>query len=344
MKAIESSLVALTLLASGPLVAQAPADTLPSCNAWLENRVTGRSLSVDPKGLERLKAAGVTIEPSRRMRAEAYPWEHHLQVALPASYAKTDRRYPVLWVTDGQFFFSVVAELVTSCAGKDLPEVIVVAIGPPPDVDRATIQARRNFDFSPNTIKGYQGFGSAVHNERAEAAEKKLKAEGRFISDSLGGAPRFLPFLLEDVRKQLARDYRMADDHTLFGHSGGGLFCTYALLASPSGFKRYVCGSPSLAAGDYEVFRIEERYAQHNKDLAASAFFGAGEAEVLGGGTWGIVSSTVRMAEILKSRSYPSLKLSTRVFPAESHVSVIPLVLAWGLRAVWEKESVPRQP
>ena len=87
------------------------------------------------------------------------------------------------------------------------------------------------------------------------------------------------------------------------------------------------------------MFRIEERYAQHNRDLPVAAFFGAGEAEVLGAGTWGIVSSTARMAEILKSRNYPSLKLSTRIFPAETHVSVIPLVLAWGLRAVWEKDS-----
>ncbi len=332
----------MAALASAPAaIAQAKADTLPSCNAWLENRIKGRSLSVDSLALDRLRAAGATIEPSRRMRAEGYPWEHYIRIALPPSYHRdAGRHFPVLWVTDGQFFFSLLAELVTSCAGKSLPEMIVVAIGATPEADQAKneIQSQRSFDFGPNTISGYTGFGSAVHNERSEAAEKKLKAEGKFPNDRLGGAPRFLAFLMGDVRKQLGQDYRMADDHTLFGHSGSGLFCTYALLARPSSFTRYVCGSPSLAAGDYEVFRIEERLAQQNKDLVASVFFGAGEAEILAGNTWGIVSSTVRMAEILRMRAYPSLKLSARIFPGEGHGSVIPLVISWGLRAVWEKD------
>jgi hypothetical protein len=263
----------MTALASPPAVAQNPTDTLPSCAAWLENRISGRSLAVDPRALERLTAAGVTIPASRRMRAKEYPWDHHVQVALPPSYGRTDRRFPVLWVTDGQFFFSAVAEVVASCTGKYLPEMIVVAVGATPDADRANgeVQSRRTFDFSPNAITGYRGFGSSAHNARSEAAERKLKAEGKFTNDRLGGAPRFLAFLVEDVRDQLAREYRMADDHTLFGHSGGGLFCVFALLARPSGFKRYVRGSPSLAGGDYEVFRLEERHAEQSKDQAASS-------------------------------------------------------------------------
>ena len=330
------------LLSLGPTTQQ-PADSLPACDTWLANKVTGLSLSVDPRWLERLKSAGVSIEPSRRMRAEGYPWEHYLQIALPPSYGRTDRRYPVLWVTDGQFFFSALTAIATSCAGKTLPEMIVVAIGATPEADQTKneIQSRRTFDFGPNTVKGFTGFGSTMHNERSEASDRKLKAEGKFTNERMGGAPRFLSFLVEDVRRRLAADYRMADDHTLLGHSGGGLFCTFALVARPSSFNRYVCGSPSLAAGDFEVFRLEERYAQQNKDLSAAVFFGAGEAEVLTGGSWGLVSSMARMAEILKLRGYPSLKLNARIFPGENHGSVIPLVAAWGLRAVWEKDFTP---
>lgn len=335
------------VIAASSSSAVAVPDTLPSCEAWLANRVSGRSLSADSAALDRLRAAGVTITPVRRVRAEDYPWEHAVRVSLPPSYAREpERRYPVLWVTDGQFFFSLVSEVVTSCAGKALPEMIVVAVGATPEADQAKneIQARRSYDFSPNAVAGYQGFGSAVANRRLEAAEAKLKADGKFPNDRLGGAPRFLEFLAGDLRKRLASEYRMANDHTLFGHSGGGMFCGYALVARPASFGRYVCGSPSLAGGDYEVFRLEERWAEGHQDLAASAFLGAGEAEVLAGGPWGIVSSTARMAEILKSRGYPSLRLGARIFPGEGHVSVIPLVLSWGLRMVWEKDFTPRAP
>src|SRR5262245_45723789 len=340
MRAFGSSLVALSFLLALPGVAQTPADTLASCDAWLANWVKGQSLAINPKSVERLKAAGVTIEPSRRMRASGYPWEHEIQIALPPSYGKGDRKYPVLWVTDGSFFLSAALEVATACAGKTVPEMIVVAIGAPPE-ERAEVQTRRGYDFSPSERMGFDGFGSSVYKAQVDSGLKKLAAEGRPMTIKAGGAPRFLPFLVDEVRGQLSKDYRMADDHTLFGHSGGGLFCGYALVARPSAFKRYICGSPSLAAGDYEVFRMEERYAEANRDLAASVFFGAGEAEILDGGLWGIVSSMTRFEEILKSRKYPSLKLSTRIFPDEKHVSVIPLVLSWGLRAVWENDFKP---
>ena len=157
-----------------------------------------------------------------------------------------------------------------------------------------------------------------------------------------GGAPRFLAFLVDTVRPALARDYRMANDHTLFGHSGGGLFCTYALIARPAAFDKYICGSPSLYEGNSELFHMEERYAATHKDMPASVFFGAGEGEILEGGiisAWGIVSSTARMAEILKMRSYPSLRLHVRIFPGEDHLSMVQMNLNWGLRTLWHSDA-----
>jgi uncharacterized protein len=161
-----------------------------------------------------------------------------------------------------------------------------------------------------------------------------------------GGAPGFLAFLVDTVRPALARDFRMANDHTLFGHSGGGLFCSYALLARPAAFDKYICGSPSLYEGDSELFWIEERYAATRKDMLANVFFGAGEGEILEGGSisaWGIVSSMTRMAEILKMRNYPSLRLQVRIFPGEEHVSMVRMNLNWGLRTLWNLDAGRRE-
>lgn len=322
------------------------ANALPACEAWLQNQVPvgpgkfltptpGRLVTADMKQVE---AAGVTIESSRRMRAKDYPWEHEIQIALPPSYGKTEQRFPVLWVTDGSLLFELATAVVTSCAHQGMPEMIVVGIGAPPEASEET-QRRRNFDFSPTETPGFSGFGSMAHNDRERAGEKKRKAEGKVSIDSFGGAPRFLPFLAQNVRERLGQDYRMADNHTLLGHSGGGLFCAYALVSQPEAFDRYICGSAALAAGDYEVFRIEERYSQQHKDLSAVAFFGVGEQEVLDKNTLGIFSSTARLPEILKTRAYPSLRLYFRAFEGENHVSVIPPLLAWGLRSVWQGED-----
>jgi uncharacterized protein len=336
-----ASAIALTLMVA--VVSPRAANALPDCDAWLNNQVPvgpgkflvpapGRLVTAD---MDQVKAAGVTIAPSLRMRAKDYPWEHEIQIALPPSYGKTDQRFPVLWVTDGSMLFQLTTALVTSCARQHMPEMIVVGIGSPDDAIEEA-QMRRNFDFSPTETAGYKGFGSAAHSEREKAGEEKRKAEGKTPINRFGGAPRFLPFLTEDVREQLMHDYRMANDHTLIGHSGGGLFCAYTLVTHPQAFNRYVCGSAALAAGDYEVFRIEERYAQQHRDLPAKVFFGVGEKEVLDGNTLGIFSSTARFPEILKTRRYPSLKLYFRSFVGEGHATVIPPLLAWGLRSVWE--------
>lgn len=323
------------------------ANALPSCEAWLENELPigpgkflvptpGRLVTAD---MDQVKAAGVAIEPSRRMRAEDYPWEHEIQIALPPSYGKTDKAFPVLWVTDGSLLFQAATALVTACANEHIPEMIVVGIGSPPEAIDET-QMRRNYDFSPTATAGFSGFGSKAHEERERAGARKRQAEGQVAIDRFGGAPRFLSFVADEVRERLSRDYRMADDHTLFGHSGGGLFCAYTLVSRPDTFDRYICGSAALAAGDYEVFRIEERYADRHKDLSAVAFFGVGEKEVLDKNTLGIFSSTARLPEILATRSYPSLRLAFRSFEGEGHVSVIPPLLSWGLRSVWEGDFV----
>src|SRR5688500_17435917 len=100
------------------------ANALPDCDAWLENEVPigpgkflvptpGRLVTVD---MNQVTAAGVTIEPSRRMRAKDYPWEHEIQVALPPSYSKTDEPFPVLWVTDGSLLFQLATALAAGCA------------------------------------------------------------------------------------------------------------------------------------------------------------------------------------------------------------------------------------
>jgi predicted alpha/beta superfamily hydrolase len=197
---------------------------------------------------------------------------------------------------------------------------------------------RRTYDFSFNDVWSFEGFGRQLVEREKAASLESWKAAGIALPEKFGGAPGFLEFMVDVVRPALARDFRMSGEHVLFGDSMGGLFCTYALLTHPDAFEKYICGSPALSLGNSEVFRIEERYATKHSDLRAEVFFGAGAAEVLEGGgisAGGILSATARMAEILRARSYPSLRLHFQVFPGEDHSSVVPLNLSWGLRSVF---------
>src|SRR5262249_38269846 len=94
---------------------------------------------------------GMTAEPSRRMHGKGIPWEHEVRVALPPSYGKSNESYPVLWALDGALDMAV---NTIQEAGKSIPEMIVVSVGPLPEA-RAEFQFQRDWDFSPLPGKRY---------------------------------------------------------------------------------------------------------------------------------------------------------------------------------------------
>ena len=274
--------------------------------------------------------AGYQIQPSRRMGFGG-PWDYEIQVALPPSYGKTKKAFPVLWVTDGGGAFRPSIKEVSRVADKGVPEMIIVGIGAPPEATDAGLRRQYDFTITPDGL-GFPGLGGKLSDRIVDAAFSKTPLK------HLGGAPQFLDFLISSVRPALAREFRMANDHTLTGHSGGGHFCGYAIFARPGAFQRYICTSPSLYTENNLIFSMEEAYAEKNSDMSARIFFAAGEAEMLQGGvvsSVGCVSSMARMVEILGLRNYPSLRLEARIYPGKDHGTVWPVAKEEGLIAVF---------
>lgn len=272
----------------------------------------------------------MSIEPAVMIRSPAFDWDHEVQVALPASYgAMPDKWYPVLWLTDGSLLLHLTVGLLnTLVIGGLAPEMIVVSVGCPSEAGAAEFGRRRQTDFAPpgrNIL--FDGPGGDYLRKLGVPEKDGPRQQ----------ADDFLAFLVDDLRPKLTQSYRMSADHGLLGHSGGGMFASYALFAKPGAFRRYIIGSPSSNATDRAAFRLEAGYAAANADLEADVFFGAGELEIgkLSLAAWGIVSAPVLMAETLLLRQYPSLKVTTRIFPGKNHSSVIVDIIAEGVRAVW---------
>ena len=271
----------------------------------------------------------MSIEPAVSMRTAAFDWDYEVQVALPASYgAVPGKSYPVLWLTDGPFLLHLAVGLLnTLVVGGLAPEMIIVGVGCASEAGATEFGRRRSIDFAPpgKSIL-FDGPGGDYFRKLGVPEEGT-----RQQADDL------LAFLIDEVRPALSQKYRMSDDHGLLGHSGGGMFASYALFARPGAFRRYIIGSPSSNAADRAAFRLESDYAAANTDLRADVFFGAGELEIgkLSLAAWGIVSAPVLMAETLLLRQYPSLKVTTRIFSGKDHSSVIADIIAEGVRAVW---------
>jgi predicted alpha/beta superfamily hydrolase len=210
------------------------------------------------------------------------------------------------------------------------PELIVVSVGADATVSRREFFVRRTYDFGPTKDWSVAGPGGEYLRARQNS-----DALGEL---SGGGAQTFLDFLIDDVRPVLQAEYRMdPDDHALVGSSAGGTFVAYALFARPGSFARYLCGSPSLYVGDGIIFKLEQQYAAEHVDLPARVFFGAGEAEITQDyvAAVGCVSSMARLAETLSFRGYPSLRLTVKIFPGETHESKYLPFFSWSVRSVW---------
>ena len=126
----------------------------------------------------------------------------------------------------------------------------------------------------------------------------------------------------------------------------GGLFGTYTLIHRPAAFRRYILGSPWLCWDAATTTAYEPVYAADHNNLDATVFLAAGaDEDVLPPAmpapsaslsrTADTAGHTRRLAEALEQRRYPSLELTWRIFPEETHFTMVPILIAHGLRAVY---------
>ena len=150
-------------------------------------------------------------------------------IHLPAAYAVSDRRYPVLYMHDGQNLFDLatsyagewMVDETLADAGRDGLEVIVVGI--------PNMGVRRCNEYSP--------FEDPRHGD--------------------GCGDLYLRFITDTVRPLVDQEFRTHPDraHTaIIGSSMGGLSSLYALFCHPEVFGAAGAMSPSLWYGRRAIF------------------------------------------------------------------------------------------
>lgn len=277
--------------------------------------------------------ANMDVLDTRSVQSTRFDYPHAVTIALPASYAvQPDKQYPVIWVLDDPLMTrSVIAMVDLLVSGNKMPEAIVVGVGSPSEEGLAGV-GRRVMEFSP------EGDGFFPDGPAAEVA-------------SFGEYPQraddFQAFLLDELRPQLAQEFRMADFHVLQGHSLGGMFAGYTLFTRPEAFDAMIIGSAAMANVDRAAFRAEERFwAAGNRQLDVDLFVAAGGDEA---NDWflansHILSSTVEFSERLQARNYAGLSVETQFYEGEDHYTVVPRLLKDGLMHIFVDEAADLEP
>jgi len=140
-----------------------------------------------------------------------------IYVQIPESYAlNPERKYPVVYILDGEVLFPTVNMVHDFYFGGFMPEMVLVGI---------SNKRNRTRDLTPTKIKTKYGMPFREENGEAE---------------------QFLGFIQSELIPHIESSFPVTNYRTLIGHSYGGLFVLSSLLWSPTLFSNFIAIDPSL--------------------------------------------------------------------------------------------------
>lgn len=244
----------------------------------------------------------------RAMSSKLTGKDYELLIDVPPSFNKEpNRRYPVLFLLDGQWDFALLHALTGGLRyDRVMPEMIVVGIsygGKNPNYDDL-----RADDYVPTRAK---------HDDGPEIG---------------GGAARFLSWLEIEVVPLVEREYRADPAHRILsGSSYGGLFTLYALFEKPDLFESYVAICPTAMWDQRYIFGREKDFRKSHPKLEKRLWLSSGSDE------WPVyLKNELAFFEQVKSSHYAGLTLKIYQAAGERHSGLKPESYNRALRFVSE--------
>ncbi len=208
--------------------------------------------------------------------------QRSVKILLPEAYkpGSTDR-YEVIYITDGEWAMSPFSFIYKFAQDENyVPPAIIVAI-PNRYIDNAN---QRDRDFLP------------VHVPNPAIS---------------GGASNFLSFIKNELIPYIDSKYPTNKTNSIYGHSYGGLFALYALLAEPQSFESFYATDPPFGWNrDYLITMAAEKL----KTLSSEkTLWVAGRSENTDIG---------RLDSVLRTVAPTNLHWKVATYPNEKHNSV----------------------
>lgn len=256
---------------------------------------------------------------SHQLASRAVGDTFQVSVVLPRSYqTDTTRRFPVVYLLDGNELIGVAASVAWELWVSGMPEVILVGVDyPVADLDQS--QGIRFRDLTPSEDR------AAIASQGPEYA-----ALGLPPPTVSGGGPRFIRFLTDELGPRIDSLYRTdASNRSLLGLSLGGLLALHVLLERPDYYQNYLVLSPSLWWNkDETLARFTALGADRKPVQRLFVSIGLAEEDSI----YRMVKNVRRLEGILSRQ--PSVAVAThfQYFPDENHNSGWPAAMSRGLR------------
>jgi len=221
-----------------------------------------------------------------------------VKVRFPDDYEKSDKKYPVLYLLDGDPFFAAATDIVHYLEwGNLMPQVIIVS----PAYGFVHLAENGGTDFRTQDF-------SLVPNDAVKEAHPE----------------RFYHFLTDELIPFADKKFRTdPGDRCLWGFSASGSMGLFTLFQDGQPFNRII-----LLEGNYQpVVDFEKNYHNTHSDLPVKLFIG-----------YGIQSPECRQViDSLQKRSYKKLTLYSVQLKNVPHLSIPGEGFTLGLKTVYNK-------
>lgn len=238
---------------------------------------------------------------SRRLQSRIVGQEYEVKVWLPQGYDTSTKRYPVVYLLDGDLLFAAATDIARFLAwGGFMPEVVIVS------------PAYGSVD------------GPASHGTNMRDRDYSVfPTQGSYTPN---GGTTHLRFLAEELMPYVERELRVdPSDRTLVGGSRSGEFTIYTFLTAPDLFHRYVM----IDSYQRGYLPLEDSLFARRRELPKKLFV---SSRFPHGDVW-------RFAERLRSRGYAGLDVEYATLNAH-HFATPAEGLTKGLKAVFSPRSV----
>ena len=256
-----------------------------------------------------LTAAAATDQPSPLVIGETLSVEsrilkerRRINIYLPAGYAESTNRFPVLYMPDGgiaEDFLHVAGLVQVSTGNGTMRPVILVGI--------ENTQRRRDMT-------------GPTQNE-----------EDKKIAPQVGGSHAFRAFIREELMPQIQKRYRTNGETAIVGESLAGLFVVETLLLDPNLFDTYIAFDPSLWWNNGKLI--------HEASVLLQRFKNQKTLYVATSDEKGIVEVVEKFVAHLDGHAAGKLRWHYEKMPEEKHSTIYHPAALKAFRAVLGKQA-----
>lgn len=231
-------------------------------------------------------------------------------VHLPQGYYESDKKYPVLYLTDAEaFFFGMYTGIFRFLRVSDeIRDLIFVGIANGGDQQQHASTRRR--DYTPTKVESYP--------------------------ETSGEALEHLRFINEDLIPFIDKEYRtFPSNRGIWGLSWGGTFAVYAMLNSSETFQNYIIASPDFSWDNNIMLEKARSFVAEDQVITGNIYTAVGTDE------WKVTIDQLKeFNQLIEKREYKDLKLTSEMLQKETHLSMIPSAFTRGLKAIYGIKSI----